>query len=173
MRLIFPESQIEQVARRYDSAADMEIVAIKPEVQRLGYLDKQQLMQVARWKAPRSAGYAERNDGSYVREITSWAFKAENERSRIEVLTVLDGVGWPLASAILHLFHESRYPILDFRALECVGLKVPSQYSFSFWWPYVLFCREVARRNRVDMRTLDRALWQYSKEQQKGARHVE
>lgn len=29
-----------------------------------------------------------------------------------------------------------------------------------------MFCRQVADRNRIDMRKLDRALWQYSKENQ-------
>ncbi len=89
------------------------------------------------------------------------------ERAKIEVLTLLDGVLWPSASVILHLFYEKLYPILDFRALYSVGLEVPKQYSFSFWWPYVQFCREVAQRNSVNMRILDRALWKYSKENQK------
>ena len=95
------------------------------------------------------------------------AFAATEERSRIELLTLLDGVSWPTASVILHLFHQDRYPLLDFRALWSIGLDVPSQYSFAFWWSYVEFCREVAQRNAIDMRTLDRALWQYSKENQK------
>ncbi len=168
MRLRFPESEIEQVAQRYEyPAAEIELLELKSKVQRLAYLDKRQLMQVARWKAPRSSGHVEGNDDSYVKEITSWAFKAKDERSRVEVLTVLDGVGWPSASVILHLFHKQAYPILDFRALWSVGVEVPKQYSFSFWWPYVQFCREVAQRNSVNMRTLDRALWQYSKINQK------
>ncbi|MBI4851367.1 MAG: hypothetical protein HY819_06015 [Acidobacteria bacterium] len=41
-----------------------------------------------------------------------------------------------------------------------------TQYSFSFWWDYVLFCREIAERNSISMRVLDRALWQYSKDNQ-------
>lgn len=168
MRLRFPESEIEQVAQRYEYGRDeTALIELRSKVQRLGYLDKEELMQVARWKAPRSSGHVEGNENSYVKEITSWAFRATNERSRVEVLTVLDGVRWPSASVILHLFHKQPYPILDFRALWSVGLEVPKQYSFSFWWPYVLFCREVASRNHIDMRTFDQALWQYSKENQK------
>ena len=56
--------------------------------------------------------------------------------------------------------------LLDFRAIWSVSLDVPGQYSFDCWQLYVEFCRGVARAADVDMRTLDRALWQYSKENQ-------
>ena len=165
MNLRFPESELEQIAkRRVPSHRETGLIKLKPDVQQRGYLDKKLLKRVAYWKSPRRAELIDCNDEEYVKEITSWAFTATNERSRIEVLTLLDGVGWPTASAILHLFHEEPYPILDYRALWAIGLEVPNQYSFSFWWPYVEFCRDIARRNQVDMRTLDRALWQYSKE---------
>jgi hypothetical protein len=39
-------------------------------------------------------------------------------------------------------------------------------YEFSFWWEYTQFCRKLAAEAGVSMRTLDRALWQYSKENQ-------
>lgn len=140
---------------------------LRPVIQNAGCLTKDQLKRVAHWKAPRSAGNVERNDELYVKEITSWSFSASQQRSKIEILTLLDGVLWPSASVILHLFHKEPYPILDFRALWSVGLDVPNQYSFLFWWEYVEFCRWVAKRNSVDMRILDRALWRYSKENQK------
>ena len=165
MNLRFPESELEQIAkRRVPSHRETGLIQLKPDVQQRGYLDKKLLKCVAYWKSPRRAELIDCNAAEYVKEITSWAFTATNERSRIEVLTLLDGVGWPTASAILHLFHEEPYPILDYRALWAIGLEVPNRYSFSFWWPYVEFCRDIARRNQVDMRTLDRALWQYSKE---------
>jgi hypothetical protein len=81
-------------------------------------------------------------------------------------LTLLDGVSWSTASVILHLFHRDPYPIHDFRALWSVSLAVPAQYSFGVWWPYVEFCRNLAASASADMRTLDKALWQYSKENQ-------
>jgi hypothetical protein len=34
----------------------------------------------------------------------------------------------------------------------------------SFWLEYLFFCRELARRCGVSIRTLDKALWQHSKE---------
>lgn len=87
-------------------------------------------------------------------------------RARIEALNLLDGVAWPTASVILHLFHSDPYPILDYRALWSLSLEQPTQYNFPFWWGYVEFCRGIAESANVDMRTLDKALWQYSKENQ-------
>lgn len=170
MNLRFPKSEICQWAEEYKKAnppkykiESTEFIAIKSKVQQRGHLDKEELYRVAHWKSPRTANYIYKNDDNYIKEITGWAFTATVERSRIEVLTLLTGIGWPIASAILHLFHTDPYPILDSRALWSVGEVQPSQYSFSFWWCYVRFCRDIACRNQVKMRTLDRALWQYSK----------
>ena len=171
MKLRFKESQICKIAERYEyPRKEAQLLELRNTVSQAGFLTKNELRLVAKWKAPRSAGHIEKNTDDYVQEITFWAFKAINERARIETLTILDGVSWPTASVVLHLYHKDRYPILDFRALWSAAMNVPKQYDFSFWWPYVEFCRDVARRNNVDMRTLDRAMWQYSKENQKRAK---
>lgn len=165
MKLRFLEKDIEHWAQRYEiPKEETELMNLKSEIQNAKEISKDQLRKVARWKATRSAGYIERNDEAFIREITTWSFSAKEERSKIEVLTLLDGVQWPTASVILHLFHEAQYPILDFRALESLEEKEPNQYTFEFWWKYVEFCRNIAKQNSVDMRTLDRALWQYSKD---------
>ena len=169
MKLVFSEKEINRFAKEYERKypaeveKEIELTNLRPEVQRAGRLTREQLKKVAKWKATRAAGHANKNSEEYVREITFLAFSAKEERSRIEILTVLNGVGWPMASVILHFFHKDSYPILDFRALESVGSKQPRQYTFPFWWSYVEFCRALAHRNAVDMRTLDRALWRYSK----------
>lgn len=168
MKLRFPESKIQHWASRYDyPREETALLNLRSSVQGEGAISKDQLRLVAKWKAPRSAGHVEKNDDAYVKEITGWSFSANEERSKIEILTLLSGVQWPTASVVLHLFNKEPYPILDFRALWSVSAEVPKQYSFGFWWQYVEFCRMIATRNSVDMRTLDRALWQFSKENQK------
>jgi hypothetical protein len=54
--------------------------------------------------------------------------------------------------------------VLDVRALWSLGVEAPPAYTFEFWCEYVEACRALARGCRVPMRTLDRALWQYSRE---------
>ena len=170
MKLRFDESKIQYWSdqnKPWGTIAEIEseFLTLKPKVQRRSYLNKDELKKVAYWKSWRRAALVEKNDDNYIKDITSCAFNAKSERARMVVLTCLDGIGWPTASAILHLFHKDPYPILDFRAVWSIGVE-NYDYSFSFWWDYVSFCRDVASRNDVDMRTLDKALWQYSKENQ-------
>jgi hypothetical protein len=50
------------------------------------------------------------------------------------------------------------------RALESLGVVGRSSYSVTFWLAYLAACRELASRHGVSIRTLDKALWQWSKE---------
>ena len=172
-RLRFPLNDIVMIADRYEySVSETDLMHLIPEVLKRRYLTKDELQRVAYWKSPRSAGHAGKNDEVYVTEVTRFALSTKSERARIQSLTLLDGVSWPTASVLLHLFHGDPYPILDFRALWSLHLEVPAHYGFGFWWPYVEFCREVATTAGVNMRTLDRALWQYSKENQQIAQQL-
>ena len=99
-----------------------------------------------------------------IEEMTYFAFTARNELCRINCLLCLDGVQLPVGSAILHWFHRDDYPIWDWRALEAVQFDKNNYKNwFQRWEAYVTFCRNTAKENNVDMRTLDRTLWQYSK----------
>jgi hypothetical protein len=86
---------------------------------------------------------------------------------KIEVFRLLDGVDWPTASVILHFCDRGQYPILDVRALWSLGVAARPTLGFPLWMEYTGFLRGVARNAEVSMRTLDRALWQYSKVNQK------
>ena len=176
-KLRFDERRIPDLASKYADwlakqprvlTLEMSLLNRREKVRSRGYLEKAELREAAEWKASMIAGHIETNSEEYIKEITEFAFRASTERARIEVLTVLDGVMWPMASVILHFFHREYYPILDYRALWSVSLRAQLQYNFAFWWDYVQLCRDVAQRNGVTMRTLDRALWQYYSENSAG-----
>ena len=116
-----------------------------------------------RWKTARATSRAAKNPADYVQEITKIAFRTESERLRIEVLTLLDGVGWPMASVILHFCANDRYPILDVRALWSLGIDYPVRYDCAFWDSYTTTCRDLADQSGSTMRIVDRALWQFAK----------
>lgn len=158
---------LSEYASRYSYPEDDSVVSLNKTIGKRGYLLKSELLTIARWKSPRSAGHAEKNQFRDVEEITRFAFSASSERARIESLTILDGVEWPTASVLLHLYHKDPYPILDFRALWSISLTPPSQYFFEFWWKYTTYFRELICRTGMGKRELDRGLWQYSKENQK------
>jgi len=132
-KLRFRGKRIQEIAARYDySISEVELLELGSKVRNRGYVSKEELQKIAYWKAPRSSGHIRSNSVDYVQE---------NERSRIEVLTLLDGVSWPTASVVLHFCHSDLYPIIDFRSLWSVSLEVPSQYGFELWWCYANFCR--------------------------------
>lgn len=132
-----------------------------------GYLTRSILLKTCKWKSPRTEPHCKKNDDSFVKSVTGASLSTKNEQLRIEVLTLLQGVGWPTASAILHLCFPKSYPILDFRALWSLSMEMPKSYKFEFWWEYTQLCRKISKDVNVSLRQLDRALWQFSKENQK------
>jgi hypothetical protein len=161
----FPEKRIEYWADRYEYTEEA-VEQLTPAIQRRGYLTEEEFLTVCRWKTPRSQPRCRTNSPEFIHEVTKCALGTPDERLRIEVLTLLNGVRWPTASVILHFFHQDPYPILDFRALWSLGFDAPDQYDFEFWQEYTSFCRGLSERRGISMRTLDKALWQFSKEKQ-------
>lgn len=166
-RLRFPVSAVGKWAERFSDASDAFIEKdIAPAVRRQGYLTRDQFLRIAEWKTARSRPRCERNTDAYVREVTGAALGSTYEGFKINALRLLEGVEWPTASVILHFCDRGRYPILDVRALWASGLDKPPSHSFALWMAYTEYLRGVAERAGVSMRTLDKALWQYSKEKQ-------
>lgn len=166
-KLRFDRSEIGHWASRYsypgESVVENEIAAY---AKKNGHLTKEYLVAIGYWKSPRVTKRCRSNDEDFIRAVTTTALSTPNERLKIEVLMLLCGVEWPTASVILHFCSNDRYPILDFRALWSLSADVPRAYDFVFWWQFTQFSRRLADGAGVTMRVLDRALWQFSKENQ-------
>ena len=166
-KLRFPVSAVEAWAERFTDASDSFIERdIAPAARREGYLNRDQFLAIAEWKTLRSRLRCQANDSEFVEEVTRAALASKHEQFKIETLRLLDGVDWPTASVILHFCDEGRYPILDVRALWSLGVTRPLSVSFPVWMKYTEILRGIAAEAGVSMRTLDKALWQYSKEKQ-------
>jgi hypothetical protein len=167
-KLKFKKSEIRSWASRYayDKEDFIELV-IAPRIKTAKFATQDEFLALCEWKSSRPRPHFRKNSDDFIRATTYVALSSPNERLRIEVLTLLTGVSWPIASVILHWCHASPYPILDFRALWSLGINKPPSYDFDFWWAYTRFCRNLGQEAGVSMRVLDRALWQYSKENQK------
>lgn len=165
-KLRFNKKAISKWAGQYPREYDAELeTLLAPQAKVRGYMVKPEFEQFCRWKTPRSQRRVASNSADYVEAVTQTVLSTPNERLRVEVLLLLNGVSWPTASVILHFCHADPYPILDFRALWSLGLDANTvPYNFEFWYEYTLFCRKLAKEVDVSMRELDRALWQYSKE---------
>lgn len=165
MELLFDKSKIQYYADKYNAEYDNPIELIVPEVKDRGSLTLEDLLKLSEWKmqGKRNNSRVERNRDVTIQETTRFVFIAETEEFKINCLLALHGVMLPMASSILHWFDDKgRYPIWDWRARESVQYD-HSKYKhwFEGWQAYVKFCQDVAEAAKVDMRTLDRALWQF------------
>jgi hypothetical protein len=166
-KLKFKPSQINKLASYYDYQSDKEIIeSIVPRARKSGYINKKDFLTLCEWKTPRSKPLCMKNPEELIREITGISLKTKNEQLKIEILTLLKGVNWPTASTILHYTSGFAYPVLDFRALWSLGYEVPPKYDFDFWNDYTNFCRKASKQYKVSIRKFDKALWQYSAENQ-------
>ena len=167
-KLRVPADSIDEWARRYSEFYDDSTVE---EIGRVtasnGYLSRDGFLEMARWKTPRSQPRCRQNSEAYVREVTSAALRSHEPRFKIESLRLLDGVDWPTASVMLHFCDRDKWPIIDYRAFWSLGQPSPAgNYSVEMWGAYTEFTRNLANQFNVSMRTLDRALWAYSKVKQ-------
>ena len=170
MRLRFPPSRIPDLAGRYDSElrdwdreqSKLITEQVFPDFKKRGFLTKPEFLAVCAWKTHRSKSRCASNDPNLIREISQISLTTESEELRIKVWTLLAGVKWPTASVFLHFMFSDRYPILDVRALESIGISPPPPYTFQFWMRYTTFCRSLAKETGVSMRILDQALWKFS-----------
>jgi hypothetical protein len=164
------KKQIMSYADKYSYNSYKHLTDMRKIIQKQGYMTKEQLHTLVDWKSPRSKGYIARNDPKDIQEVTKTVLGIE-DLIAIKKLCRLHGVQYPVASAILHFFHKEDYPIIDTRALWTLTKeKLPyDKYgsNYPLWKEYTQFCRKLAKRYKVSMRDLDKALWQYSVEKQK------
>jgi hypothetical protein len=175
---------VDEWAARYDYGDQGDEVRLKAWLQtqfREGrpYLDKAHFVEIARWKSPRPLRHYQSNDDGLVQEVTALALAARREDLRLRLLTLLDGVGVPVASTILHFAFPDKYPIMDVRAvttLTRLGLWTdpdPAQpgftgFSVEHWQLYIRLMRDHAGKLGVTLRELDKALWKYDEVRTRG-----
>ena len=136
---------------------------VGPSVADRGYYLRDELVRVCRWKSPRSASYVGRNSDEDIEDVSRLAFRAP-ERLRHRVLGLLGGVGTPMASALLTVAFPGRFTVIDYRALETLRAHGESDEGWPTYGDYLAVCRRLAGADTT-LRSLDRALWQWSKEQ--------
>lgn len=135
---------------------------VGPTVARRGHYEPDELAAVARWKTPRSQSRIASNTVDDVVDISSTALAAP-ERVQHRVLTLLAGVGVPTATALLAIVLPERHTVLDVRSTEALR-RVGEWDGLGGYEVYLQVCRRLAGRLDVDLRTLDRALWRWSKD---------
>jgi len=139
---------------------------VGPLVAERGHFSRNEFLQVGSWKSQRSATYMKRNSNDDIEDITRLAMGAP-ERLRHRILDLLKGVGTGMASALLAVADPDAFTVIDYRAIETLQQHGELGSEWPSYGHYRQRCRQIADQLDTDLRTLDRALWQWSKEQGK------
>lgn len=161
--LQFDPLEISKLAGRYGPEQDLEAFKAGSSIA-AGNYTRENLKVIVHWKSPRRIALIDDNTDAEVAKALRFATDVcTSERSAVETLDRLHGVGVPVAFAILTTAHPTKYTIIDFRALESLGV---SRWdgSVNYYLSYLQACRDLAFKHKISLRTLDRALWQWSRE---------
>jgi len=164
--LQFDPADIPALARRYNSKEDEAALAAGARIA-AGRYAAEELGIIFKWKTRnRGVSRLQMNDAGEITDALRLAVLAGSERSAIAVLRGLSGVDTPVASAVMTAINPERYTVIDFRALEALGTDTPDR-SLPFYLCYLQYCRGIAAQHDTSLRSLDRALWQWSFERSK------
>jgi hypothetical protein len=165
--LQFAIEEVADYAARFPYENDGEVMAMGAAARERGYYTREEFIGACVWKTGRVRRRLEDNSEQAVGLATRVALdSAVGERERVAALLGLDGVSWGRASTLLHLALPDLYPILDRRAVHALGARWPSGVSFAFWCEFVDVWRQLRERAGLSGRIFDRALWQWSSEQE-------
>lgn len=156
------KDRVVEYASRYRYAAD-------PILQDHDFLSYRDFISICAWKSQRPHHRARKNTEQTVRVVTRAVRDIDDEEGiiRIRLLQVLNGVGLPTASALLHLgLPQLKFPLIDQRAWWSLYGEEKATFNEEDWLRYFIDCRSLADRLGISMRELDRGLWQYSAEHQ-------
>ena len=150
------------------------IKKLRPAKKR-GWLTKDEMIAICRWKSPRAIRHIEFNSEKLIKKHTGLAFSTRSEELKITELIVLKGVSIPMASSILMLTNPKRYGVIDIRVWEImfeIGTvnTNPKGINFTFkeWYRYLMIIRYFASKFNVTVRDIERTLFLVHQENQDG-----
>ncbi len=155
-----------------DYIKDELFTVVGPRVRRRGYATVRDLVEMGRWKfrglwPKKHIAELKTNNGQVIRTVTGIALTLR-DRQAIELLTVLNGVGVPMASTILTMVFPNKFAVIDVRAwaaLYTLGLVRQDKRTFTAadYALYMRIVRRLARKNHISPRQVDMALWAYDR----------
>ena len=156
--------------------------SISQVLQGRGFLLKDEFVNICEWKSKRPQKRYKSNGEKDIKERTKIAISEHpNTEKQIKGLIELNGVGVPVASAILTVIFPEDYCVIDYRAWRAL-LWVLSEFSFKeynefsevmdnfrsyrqtdSYVEYLKKIRTLANQNQMTPRKIEMALWMYDK----------
>jgi hypothetical protein len=145
------------------------------DIKQQGFITKEQGIKILKWKSPRPLRHYESNSDKDFKEISKLSFESKDERVRMRVLTALNGVSYPAASAILLFYDRRQYPIIDIRVWKqlykagLVGTNARGQgFRLTEWEKYLVTIRKLADKLKLTPRQVEKRLFDIDKAEQIG-----
>lgn len=130
------------------------------------------IIDIIEWKASRNrTDFKSSNEPEYVVAAVDLVTQNIPTALKINILSTLNWVQVPTASAILMFVNPQKYTVIDQRAWRTLhktgeltrGEADQTRYNASDYEHYLSICRQLSVRYDTDLRTLDRALFQLDK----------
>lgn len=135
------------------------------------FLTEAELERIFKWKLlsqyGRGAALRAQNTDRVYQLVTRAAFEIKavdwnyEATVRIGILTALQGVGVPVASAILALTQPDRYCVIDFRGWRAVFGTERRDLTVANYREYVAEVSRLARELGWPIQEVDLAIWEY------------
>jgi hypothetical protein len=124
-----------------------------------GDTEPRNLEEIIDWKSPRpKRRIMTGNTPDEISEALRVATTTTQVRTAVGILFGLNGVDVAMASAILTTIHPDRYTVIDWRALNALGVE-KSWLTVDDYLEYLEFCKAKAAELEISLRDLDQALW--------------
>ena len=183
LRLQIPKSSLKKFADRFSFADGDPLSELGRPYRTQGYLTRDQADRIVQWKVgQRDAGrFCKENEDKDVRSSTNLAILAashftDNPERAANCLINLKRVHYPVASAILTALNPDEFGIIDKRVWSALykltGMKKFDRGKRTLFKPdefhlYICILRRWRDIEGVSPRLIDKALWQFDKENPK------
>ena len=130
---------------------------------------RENIWRVALWKYSRVIGIEEGDeildDLSNIIIQPHLTIESHQSSKIIENLVKCQGIGFPLASAILKFCRDDVFPIIDVRAYRALtGNKLQQyQYSLSLYLDYAKKLHDISKQINFPLREIDEQLYSFDK----------
>jgi thermostable 8-oxoguanine DNA glycosylase len=166
---------LEHLESKYPKQEDMyeeevEQLELLPTAFEEGTWSREDLEWIIEWKVGNAfvkpvLRHLRNNDDGEIQKHIDAAVHQSSIRSKVEALTTLNGVGVPVASAILLFINPEQFTVIDKRAWnvlresEYLSQELSDDPTAEEYLLYLGACWTLANEYDVSIRTLDRALW--------------
>ena len=179
LRLKLPKACLESLARRFSYSAGDPLPRLGNLYRTQGYLTHNQACELRKWKTPRKwKTFRDSNSSEIIECFTALASRAIVKYSdapdfSIWLLSKMEGMGISTASAFLTALNPDEFGIIDMRCWSALhkltGLKKFDRgkrilFKTDEFHLYTCILRSWSDFEGVSPRLIDKALWQFDKE---------